>query len=197
MDTWTLQTGYPVLMVTRQYNGNTSSVIFQQERFMYINGDKNDPIWWIPITFTTTNELDFNNTKPSHWMRGISELQIDDMVVRDNHWLLVNIQQTGFYRVNYDDKNWHNIISYLSSEDAYILITELNRAQIIDDSLNLARAGLLKYDIALNLTKYLEHETDYIPWKTAIHCLNYIEALIAREAEYGIFQVFIHKLYKL
>ena len=43
----------------------------------------------------------------------------------------------------------------------------INRAQIIDDAINLARSGLLSYEIALGVTSYLNKEVEYIPWAAA------------------------------
>lgn len=40
--------------------------------------------------------------------------------------------------------------------------------------MNLARAGIIKYDKALSLTEYLKNETDYFPWATAFANFNYL-----------------------
>jgi len=50
----------------------------------------------------------------------------------------------------------------------------LNRAQLIDDSFNLAKAGLLNYKIPMSFTEYLEKENDIIPWFSAMNSLNYV-----------------------
>lgn len=34
-------------------------------------------------------------------------------------WVLFNINETGFYRVNYDSKNWNMLIEYLNDPDQY------------------------------------------------------------------------------
>ena len=70
-------------------------------------------------------------------------------------------------------------------------IHRTNRAQILDDSLTLAKAGLLDYPIALGTTEYLENEVDYIPWTAAISELNYIGKLLGRTAGYGAFKEFM------
>lgn len=59
----------------------------------------------------------------------------------------------------------------------------MNRAQLIDDSFNLARAGMLDYNVALNLSTYLQAEDDYIPWYTAIECFAYVVERMRRSAE--------------
>ena len=52
MDTWTLQMGFPLVTVTRDYEARAASV--SQARFLV--GDKRPDqaglSWWVPITFT-------------------------------------------------------------------------------------------------------------------------------------------------
>jgi aminopeptidase N len=50
----------------------------------------------------------------------------------------------------------------------------VNRAQLLDDSLNLARAGVLPYGTALKLAEYLEKEVDYIPWFSALTAFTFL-----------------------
>ena len=57
-------------------------------------------------------------------------------------------------------------------------IHRLNPAQIIKDSLSLARAGLLDYKIALGSTKYLNKELEYIPWSPALTELTYLDKML-------------------
>lgn len=205
MDTWTLQTGFPVVNVKRNYEDY--SIEFIQSRFVLVEtvsnvtAEKktiNDPLWWIPITYTTLTKLDFKNTRPSQWMRGSKELIITDKSIPNNHWVLVNLQQTGYYRVNYDLKNWMMIISHLRNPEFFRDIVPANRAQLIDDSLNLARAGYLDYNTALHVTRYLEHETDYVPWKAAINALNFIDSMMVKAGDYYRFkEYFLNILYKV
>lgn len=71
----------------------------------------------------------------------------------------------GFYRVNYDYANWNALIDQLHADANAIHV--LNRAQLIDDAFNLAKANRVPYALALNLTRYLVQEDDVIPWHTA------------------------------
>ena len=66
------------------------------------------------------------------------------------------------------------------------VISVINRAQVIDDALNLVEAGQLDYETALNLTRYLEHETDYIPWESALTGMEYISSMMFRTSGYGL-----------
>lgn len=74
--------------------------------------------------------------------------------------------------MNYDSKNWKQLIAVLKSNPKEIHV--LNRAQLIDDSLNLARAGLLSYTVPLTLIEYLDKEDDFIPWYSLINSMSYM-----------------------
>ena len=68
--------------------------------------------------------------------------------------------------MNYDHDNWKLLDAWLKERHATIHV--INRAQILDDALNLARAQLLDYDTALSLTSYLSREEEYVPWDAAL-----------------------------
>lgn len=101
MDTWTTQMGFPVVMVTRNYS--TQSIDFTQSRFTFVPQSDwktmemtfEDAVWWIPISYTTSNELDFNDTKPDEWIRGVEKLSKPFEELPDTEWILVNVQSTG------------------------------------------------------------------------------------------------------
>ena len=67
----------------------------------------------------------------------------------------------------------------------------INRAQIIDDVLNIARAGLLKYEIALEVTLYLKNEREYLPWAAALSGIEYIDEMLKGTTSYGDFKVIL------
>ena len=71
-------------------------------------------------------------------------------------------------RVNYDKDNWDLLAQQLMKDHTTIHV--INRAQIMDDALNLAKSGLLEYDTALSVTGYLSKEVEYIPWKASLTC---------------------------
>ena len=70
-------------------------------------------------------------------------------------------------------------------------IHRTNRAQILDDSLTLAKAGLLDYPLALANYEYLTQEQDYIPWFSALNELSHIGSLLGRTAGYGAYKEFL------
>lgn len=89
----------------------------------------------------------------------------------------------GFYRVNYDLENWYLLISQLKNNPKAIHV--LNRAQLIDDSFNLARADELTYKIPFYLVSYLEKEDDFIPWYSVKNSMSYIVERMRRCSHTG------------
>jgi aminopeptidase N len=167
MDTWTLQRGVPILTVTRDYAGQTALVA--QQRFG-VNGAEQ---WIVPLTWTTEAQLDFDTQTPAAWLM-TANTQLEEGVPSPDQWLLLNVQQTGYYRVNYDQTNWDMLFAFLENPDTAGLIHPLNRAQILDDSFALAKFGHLPYYTALASTKYLKNETTMGPWMAAIASLEFI-----------------------
>ncbi|XP_015517533.2 aminopeptidase N [Neodiprion lecontei] len=191
MDTWVTQAGFPVVTVTRDYDENTA--VLGQERFFLRDKSLYDSAvyWWVPINWATASDPDYSVTTPTTWIPGNESITIQSPSNSD--WILLNKQQTGFYRVNYDTTNWDLLNSFLSSAN-YTQISPINRAQLIDDALNLARGGYLDYATALNVTKYLAQETDYIPWYSALTGFTYINRLLAQTDSYDNFKTYLTSL---
>uniref|UniRef100_A0A146LYB5 Aminopeptidase n=3 Tax=Lygus hesperus TaxID=30085 RepID=A0A146LYB5_LYGHE len=197
MDTWTLKTGFPVVTVTRDYDRGSATI--SQKRFQYMKlSETSGSSWWIPLSYTNQDRADFTTTKPSQWMKAQGEITIENLNTYPNQWVIFNINETGFYRVNYDERNWQLIIAQLRDPDRFLYIGELNRAQLIDDSLQLARAGHLNYSVALNLTTYLAEEVSYLPWEAAFPGLGFLNTMLKKMPIYDKFKgYFLHLIYKL
>jgi len=136
---------------------------------------------------------------------------ITETGISPNDWVLFNINETGFYRVNYDSKNWKMLIEYLTDPEMYFNIGKhnmfilsprvyqnnsfllisgtINRAQLIDDAMSLSRAGYLSYQTSLDLTKYLYHETEYVPWKSAYRSFTYLHQMLIKTSIYDKLKV--------
>lgn len=66
MDTWTLQVGYPIIQVNRDYNTNSAEL--SQSRYLsdrYKTTDDTVGCWWIPLTYTDSEKNDFNTSHVS------------------------------------------------------------------------------------------------------------------------------------
>ncbi|XP_063229949.1 uncharacterized protein LOC134535043 [Bacillus rossius redtenbacheri] len=192
MDTWTLQEGHPLLTVKR--DRADGSVTVEQKRFLMVKDNNTsrseEKLWWIPLTYTKKYSSNFYNTSNTIWFNGPT-MKINDSVKSDE-WIIFNLQQTGFYRVNYDEVNWQLLAAQLDS-DQLQAVHAVNRAQLVDDSLNLARAGELDYGSALTLASYLRREEDYIPWSSAFTALGYLDARLAGMSQhhYDLFKDFV------
>lgn len=187
MDSWTLQKGYPLLTVIRNYSSST--VWIDQARFM-LTADAGQPTcWWIPLTFVNQRQANFDETQPQFWLECPStgktlRLRKDPA---PNEWIMLNPQVTSIYRVNYDEPNWRLIIKTLNSPD-YASIHALNRAQLLDDLLMLAATRTQSYDLAFAMLEYLPHEAELLPWSRAVALLNDRGQLLRGEQE-RIFRV--------
>lgn len=80
---------------------------------------------------------------------------------------------SGFYRVNYDTTLRENLASALK-KDNFSGIHVTNRAQFVDDSYALARAGYLTFGQVLSNVEFLENETEYFTWYPATTLFNYL-----------------------
>uniref|UniRef100_A0A8C2DQB6 Aminopeptidase n=1 Tax=Cyprinus carpio TaxID=7962 RepID=A0A8C2DQB6_CYPCA len=110
----------------------------------------------------------------------LSTNQSNDMKISSDEWVLANINVTGYYRVNYNNDNWQRLLNS---------IPVINRAQLIDDAFNLAKAGIIETTLALRTTLFLASETEYMPWESALDNLDYFYLMFDRTEVYGHMQV--------
>lgn len=178
--TWELQRDHPVIHVTHDREQNH----FRITQKRYLNGDSNNVDsghWFIPLNFAHSGNPDFLDTNISHYFElATSEKTISTVDIpgfADDNWFVFNKQQLNFYRVNYDDKNWHSIVRTLNSE-SFNQIHVHNRAQLVDDALYFAFDGYIGFDIAFGILTYLEHETEYLPWAAASNYLDRLDYLL-------------------
>ncbi|XP_033211856.1 aminopeptidase Ey-like [Belonocnema kinseyi] len=191
MNTWTKKSGYPVLSVT--VNGD--QIKLRQQKFFLrkLNLDSSvEQKWWIPITWASKSNPDFSITTTDKWINGDEVIRVKR---NTSDWIIFNIQAAGFYRVNYDTDSWLRIISTLNSASVK-KIHVINRATIIDDLLNLARANLLDYSIALEGLQYLKNETSFLPFKTAFTNLDYLIRRFSGQEGFSVFSKHVLMLIK-
>ncbi|XP_026478385.1 aminopeptidase N-like isoform X2 [Ctenocephalides felis] len=182
MDTWTLQAGFPVLDVKR----HGKEVTFTQSKFILPSNDSSDGSrWWLPISLTSASDLNAT-TKPVLWLSPKSDsLSFTPPKANENDYILANLNQTGFYRVNYDNENWNLLI------EAYYELPDLTRAQLLDDSFALARAHLLEYEIPLIFASRLSHDMSPVAWQSASRPILHLNRMMSREPAYGAFRTFM------
>lgn len=188
MDTWTKQSGYPLLTVKKEGNKMTIS----QQRYL-INPKGAVPkselsgtgkyLWKIPIHYVTSD-----NT--SQVRKQLMEGESISLPLGSNPaWVKLNWGQVGFYRVDYDKEGWKRISDILLTN--HLRLPSADRAGVIDDAFSLARSGQLSIDVALDISKYLHFETEYIPWKTGLGGLGYLMHLFEERKEWPLFKNYL------
>lgn len=122
---WTEQAGYPVINV--DFAADRKSAKVTQRRF-FMDTRSDNTRWTIPITYATAGD-DFSNTETKELFKAnVVTLEITDMDAA-NKWVIFNVQETGFYRVLYDEDSWNLIKAGLNAE-GHDDIHPLNRAQV-------------------------------------------------------------------
>jgi aminopeptidase N len=138
MSTWTNQMGYPYVQVIRDYT--TGSVIVTQHQFLF-DSEAQPPqsphkyLWYIPLQFKSSSTLSSNIV----WFNRPQMNVTIGINVKSNEWLLANPNLLGFFRTNYDARNWKMIIEQLKVDHEKLTVIE--RAGLVDDAFNLARAS--------------------------------------------------------
>ncbi|ELK36549.1 Glutamyl aminopeptidase [Myotis davidii] len=168
MDTWTKQMGYPVLDVSDMKNIKQKRFLLDPKANPSLPHSELGYTWNIPVKWSedSRSNITFYNRSETG---GIS---LKPPNSGGNGFLKINPDHIGFYRVNYEASSWGLIITSLSSN--HTGFSSADRASFIDDAFALARAQLLDYKVALNLTKYLKMEKDFLPWQRVISAVTYI-----------------------
>ncbi|XP_057321415.1 aminopeptidase N-like [Microplitis mediator] len=191
LENWNTCSSFPTVTVTRNYESNRA--IVTQARFL--DNPESDWRYWVPLNWATQDDSNFENTSVAQWYDGVSmEIEIP-VTVPSDRWIILNKQNFGTYRVNYDEKNWKLIINYLKTND-YSKIHRFNRIQLINDAFTIADWGFLDYSIPLELAEYLTHETEFGPWAAFLHHIEklYYESPIRGSAYYDNFKKYVLKL---
>lgn len=195
-ETWSNHPGYPLVKVTRNHDSKT--ILFEQSRF-FVNPSEGQgrsyPEQWIPINFATVDNRNFESTTPDFWLSpGASAQSRTFDGPDDNDWIVVNKQNTGYYRVQYDQHNYDLLLAEVNS-DNWKNIHVSNRAQLLDDAINLAKARHIDINIAFGFLNSLRRENDlpdaYAPWATANNALTYLNGYLKGHKDYNLFQSFV------
>ncbi|XP_034082999.1 aminopeptidase N-like isoform X2 [Gymnodraco acuticeps] len=187
MNTWVLQMGFPVVTIDTQTGGisqkhfllDPDSTVTEKLEFNYE--------WIVPIKWMKTGVI-----HPTiQWLKAKSDTVNEMKTSEPSDWVLANLNVLGYYRVNYDQGNWDRLL--IALRDNHISIPGINRAQLVDDAFNLARAKIIPTVLALETTKYLTEERDYVPWKSALNNLDFFYLMFDRSEVYGPMQNYLMK----
>lgn len=170
-------------------------MVINQERYTstYPNENANDTTWYIPYNFVTSTNLTFEQTSATHWLSPDAVNTTVDVKLGADEWILFNKEQTGYYRVLYDDENYKLITKELNSGDLSV-IPAITRSQIANDLYDFVQTGRVEPEIFLNLIKYLKNETSYAPWVSAANAFSYMDNVLAGSPEHESFRQFVEQL---
>ncbi|VDD79974.1 unnamed protein product [Mesocestoides corti] len=196
MNVWIKQAGYP--LVTAKRLGKNRFELRQQRFLLGLGQDNasstatsaNNKLWSIPITYATASEDQETAESRILWMDNETlELEID---VPEGQWYALNLRQTGFYRVNYELENWLTLTEALLNN--HVEVPRLMRAQLIDDSFHIANQGALRFEVFLNLTRYLRNERDFVPLNSANRAFNYLYDMFVMHDGYETLKLYVRSL---
>ncbi|XP_058986730.1 glutamyl aminopeptidase-like [Musca domestica] len=165
MRTWTEQMGLPVVEVEQI---SATQYKLTQKRFFSNPDDYNgvyddspfDYKWSIPITYKTSASSDVQRVWFYYDQNAVT-INLPSAV----EWIKFNFDQVGYYRVNYPISMWENLANKLIENPNVFSVGD--RACLLNDAFSLADSTQLAYDMALDMTKYLGKEDQYVPWSVA------------------------------
>lgn len=185
MKTWENQPGFPIIKVEKQ----DGKIILSQERFW----SKSGQIYSIPINFATTNSPNFTDTKALLWMHNEThEIELNEF--NENDWIIINIQQTGYYRANYAVDIWQSIITALNIDHS--VIHWINRQQLFTDMEYAHTSGFTTPVIAFDHLKYLRNERVSDVWTQGGILVNDIRGKFYDTSADESFKEFVDSLYE-
>lgn len=181
MDPWVNQKGYPLVTI------NTTTGKAYQKQFLFNESYDTGLSWYIPIRVMSNI-----SSEPSLViLKGKTPEQKPDLVAQKGEWILANVNCIGYFRVNYNHENWERLLTQLETNQKRIPL--LNRAQLIDDAFNLARAKIVNVSLALNATRFLRNETEFLVWDSAYRNLEYFILMFDRSEVYGPMQAYLRQ----
>ncbi|NWV19411.1 AMPQ Aminopeptidase, partial [Origma solitaria] len=160
MDSWTCQNGFPVLTL------NLSTGTIRQEQFFNKKNRKStdsyNNTWIIPVSWMRNG-----SSQPLTWLdkssKTFPEMQVSES---EYDWILLNINLSGYYRVNYDQLNLKRLARLLENDPK--AIPAVSRFQLIDDVFALTQFGHVPIETPLELTKYLAKEDELFIWNVVL-----------------------------
>ncbi|ONI33136.1 hypothetical protein PRUPE_1G407900 [Prunus persica] len=184
MNSWTKQKGYPVISVKVK----DKKLEFDQTQF-YSSGSQGDGQWIVPITLCCGSydvRKSFllqskSETRDIKEFLGCSVATGCGSASNKNNavcsWIKVNVDQTGFYRVKYEEE----LAAALRNAIEKKHLSSTDRFGILDDSFALSMARQQSFASLLTLLSAYREELDYTVLSNLI-TISYKLARIATDA---------------
>ncbi|CAG7731834.1 unnamed protein product [Allacma fusca] len=192
LDSWSLQSGFPLITVTR--SGDTANVITVTQQ-QFVNDSRvyqpGDTKWFVPITYQTAS-TPYDPTTAAEWLVNDNNPLRLTITPATDEFLIINPEQIGYYRVSYDQVSLQLIRNILSSNPE--ALNQKTRSALIDDNLNLAFAGYVPIAQGLDVTTYLKEERNLVPWATFVTNMATPYRLLSRTGAFYYFRKYVRNL---
>ncbi|XP_032235059.1 glutamyl aminopeptidase isoform X2 [Nematostella vectensis] len=181
MDTWTLQMGYPVVMI-KKAKDKTPSFAVTQKHFLFdpmanVSASKyKSPYnykWMIPFTYVTDQQLQAQN----RWM----DRNSTTITSSGSTWIKGNHGNLGFYLVNYEDDNWDALADQLRTNHTVLGVAD--RAGLLFNAFKLAMGSQLNYTKAFAITEFLRKEDSYMCWGVVGTAAKYLKMVLPQSSK--------------
>ncbi|KAK7816441.1 aminopeptidase m1 [Quercus suber] len=171
MNSWTKQKGYPIVSVKVK----DQKLVFEQSQFL-ASGSLGDGQWIVPITLCRGSYDVHKNflLQTKSETLDMKELPSDGNNLASS-WVKLNVNQTGFYRVKYDE----DLAAKLryAIENKYLSATD--RFGILDDSFALCMARQQPLNSLLTLMGAYSGELEYTVLSNLINISYKVERIAA------------------
>ncbi|KAH8247933.1 hypothetical protein KR032_009345, partial [Drosophila birchii] len=190
-ESWIKQTRLPVININRDYELRTATIqqkVYLRERPHDVP-DQDKMLWWIPLLFIREDDLNIFDSSYL-WIKKIKQMQIFDMPPQ-HQFIIVNPEEIGPFPVNYDEKNWNMLSNFLQTENGKKVIPVFTRAKLLHDAWNLAYAGDLNFETALNMTLFIRNERNHVVWNPVFTFIDQIGRRIEMSSVYKKFELYV------
>ena len=140
MEAWIKRGGYPFIRVTHEGD----RLLLEQERFL-LNGETMGEVWPVPLTIVRNGGVES------------SLMETSSTELSGAGFVKLNHNETGFYRVLYDDSTYDNMLSSLDS------LSYLDKWGIVADMYAFLISGRLSLEKYLARIMKLNQEADFTP----------------------------------
>ncbi|KAJ4808654.1 Aminopeptidase M1 [Rhynchospora pubera] len=189
MSSWTKQQGYPVVSVKK----SDGKLELNQTQFLS-SGATGSGKWIVPVTFCCGSY----DAQKKFLLEDVHSKV--DLTGLNGAWIKLNSNQTGFYRVNYDDELASGLKFAIESKQ----LTASDRYGVLDDSYALCMACKQNLSSLISLLAAYREESEYTVLSHIIGISLKVVSLVAdaapellrgiKEFFIGLFEPFASKL---
>ena len=195
MESWTNQTGYPWINANIKLDSNTEIKIeVEQKQFLISNiieqKSNLSQLWHIPLNIQTplsSKETRTSFNKEKELLTIAKDTKLNNPTA---NWVKINPEQTGFFRVNYNDNNWESLHNAIAEK----LLPPADRVGLQNDAFSLSKSGLIPITRFLNMCSAYKGETNAIVWQDLCSNLKSIGHQLSNTSHEKAFNMFVGSL---